>query len=87
MPRHHAPGVRRDHGRLRHFSYVKPLRRKHRRSSYRITDARHFAAVRGARTRLERATFIRIVELLPGGLERCTEKFAIGLHAILNDVL
>ena len=27
-PRHHSPGTRLDHGRLRHFDHQKPLRRK-----------------------------------------------------------
>ena len=94
------PGCRRDHGRLRHFDYVKPLRRKTRRSIGRrdpgsrgapkqvgdhgcfvqridgmprrgppmrkgghfITDKRHFAGVKAARTRLINETLRRIKE-------------------------
>jgi hypothetical protein len=41
----------------------------------------------GARTRKIRSTWQRIVELLPGGMERVSESFAKGMHAILEDVL
>jgi len=75
------PGIRRDHGRLRHFSYVKPLRRTRKR----IADGRRNG--QGVRTRKIRSTFMRIVELLPGGLERCSDHYAVALRAILEDVL
>lgn len=64
------------------YRKVDPGRRAHF-----YTPAGHRRTVKGWRTRRRQATFMRIVELLPGGLERCTEKFAKGLHEILEDVL
>ena len=76
-----SPGVRRDHGRLRHFDYVKPLRKPRRRTDDRRRNGQ------GVRTRKIRLTFMRIVELLPSGLERVSDHYAAALRAILEDVL
>lgn len=119
------PGERRDHGRLRHFDYVKPLRRKTRRSIGRrdpgsrgapkqvgdygcfvqridgmprrgpcvsrgcrhlITDKRHFAGVKAARTRLVNRTTERILDVFD---DKGMVGVALGdqVRAILEDVL
>ncbi len=60
---------------------TKPTRKTRRRA----TDGRSNG--QGVRTRKIRSTFMRIVELLPGDLERVDHDFATKLRSILEDVL
>jgi len=60
---------------------MKTKRNKSRRS----TDGRRNGS--GVRTRKIRSTFMRICELLPGGIQRVSDHYAAALRAILEDVL